>query len=67
MKPHEERVKVEEIELQQKLSKLNAFISAPTFHETVPDIEDRKLLMQQREAMEEYGAILRARIRRFRS
>ena len=65
MKPHEERVIAERAELHEKLDKLNEFIRSPTFNETVPDMNDRRLLLQQREAMEEYEDILAARIRRF--
>lgn len=64
MKPHEERVVVEERELDVKLNALGVFIHGAVFA-TLPD-EDQRLLQAQEEFMRGYLGILRQRIERFK-
>lgn len=63
MTPHQERVVQEEKELGDKLEKLTAFFSNPTF-KTLPD-DERCLLRLQAVFMANYDAILQERIAHF--
>lgn len=63
LQPHEQRVVEEQTSLQEKLVKLDDFMTTQTF--TDLEAEDRKLLILQREYMANYNEILFARIERF--
>ena len=58
--PHIERVKVEEYELSDKITKLNAFIHGPVFPQLSRN--ERRLLTQQYYAMQVYRETLMMRI-----
>lgn len=66
MQPHEERVVVEKRELDEKLTRLNAFCFGEnnTTFKNLSEI-DRGLLTAQHAVMKEYSAILAKRIERF--
>jgi hypothetical protein len=57
MAPHHERVVVEKQELDEKLTKLLAFINTNPMFQTLPDIE-RSLLVCQSHTMKDYSTIL---------
>jgi hypothetical protein len=64
MQPHQQRVVDEKKELDDKLSKLTAFISeSPIFKNLTPD--ERKRLSDQHYHMQNYSDILGARIAAF--
>lgn len=63
LKPHEQRVVAEKAELDEKITKLKAFMKSETGL-SIPAI-DHGLLRQQAEAMESYSWFLGLRIRRF--
>jgi hypothetical protein len=63
MQPFQDRVVDEKLELDDKLSRLNGFLSSPGFA-SLPD-EEKKRLDRQREVMHEYSEILRSRIAAF--
>lgn len=63
MKPHQERVVKEGVELIEKLNKLNAFVMTATF-DALPDRE-RELLLEQRIFMLSYLKVLDKRIALF--
>lgn len=63
MKDYQQRVVVERTELDQKLSRLRAFISSEQF-QTVAAFEQVRLLRQQ-DIMQQYLAVLDERIADF--
>lgn len=63
MSPHQERVVAEKQELDEKRTKLAAFIVGPIF--SALDEIDRDLLTEQNDIMYEYSDVLRRRIERF--
>jgi hypothetical protein len=63
MKPHEQRVVLEQQDLEEKIQKLDAFALTDVF-KMLP-VEDRCLLTKQASVMREYSAILIDRINRF--
>jgi hypothetical protein len=64
LKPHQERVVAEQIELADKIAKLTAFINGPRWGtETSPP--ERSRLRRQLAVMEQYDAILLERIGAF--
>jgi hypothetical protein len=64
MQPHQERVVAESNELRDRLLKLTSFISKGEVFDTLPE-EDKSLLREQRNLMDEYLDVLRRRIERF--
>ncbi len=66
LSPHQQRVVQEKIELDEKLTKLSAFISSPNFTEIVGDIDEIARLVCQEEIMEDYSEILAERIAAFK-
>jgi hypothetical protein len=64
MEPHQQRVIDERRDLDDKLSKLNAFMSENAIFDGLPE-EDRRLMRLQGHAMAQYSGILAARIERF--
>lgn len=65
LQPHQQRVVVEKTELDEKLSKLSAFISSENFTVFVKDEAERGRLVCQEEVMKDYSAILAERIEAF--
>jgi hypothetical protein len=65
MEPHQERVVKEKEELDDKLTKLEIFVSTNKIFNTLSD-EDKQLLTDQYETMEKYSLILEKRINRFK-
>jgi len=63
MQPHQERVVTEKSELDEKLTKLNAFIGGKTY-EALPEAE-RIRLARQANIMHEYSFVLAERIAAF--
>lgn len=63
LQPHEERVVIEKRELDEKISKLQVFITSPVFNGL--DIHDRNDLEEQYYVMISYSKILDSRIGRF--
>lgn len=63
LQPHEQRVVDEKKELDEKLTKLNAFFSGSIF-QTLPQDEQGRLKLQS-EVMERYSNILQERITHF--
>lgn len=63
MKPHEQRVVDEQLALDEKREKLDAFINGPVF--PTLDGTDRALLKLQYREMTDYSETLGMRIRRF--
>ena len=63
MESYQERVLSELKELNERITKLKAFLSTDTFR-CLP-IEDQQLMYLQFHAMTEYGDILNRRIKRF--
>lgn len=61
--PHQQRVVVEKVELDEKLTKLQAFVKTEKFAGL--SVTERALLLDQEVAMKTYSAILRERIARF--
>lgn len=66
MQPHEERVVKEAHDLAEKLLKLAKFISKGATFDKL-DVEDQRLLRDQRDSMSAYLDALNARIERFHS
>ena len=64
--PHQQRVVQEKEELDEKLSKLSAFIDSPNFTITVNDGNEIALLICQEEIMKDYSEILAERIAAFK-
>lgn len=64
--PHQQRVVQEKIELDEKLTKLSAFISSPSFTKIVGDVEEVARLVCQEEIMKDYSEILAERIAAFK-
>ena len=64
--PHQQRVVQEKIELDEKLTKLSAFISSPSFTKIVGDVEEVARLVCQEEIMKDYSGILAERIAAFK-
>ena len=62
-KPHEQRVIAERADLDEKLTKLEAFLSTETFGNL--DQADGALLTRQAKIMTDYVLVLDARIDRF--
>lgn len=63
MKPHQERVVTEKSDLDEKISKLNAFIGTGTFKDL--DSHEKASLDRQLRAMRNYSRALAERIERF--
>lgn len=63
MAPHQERVVQEKRELDEKLSKLSAFLVSDLYH-TLP-AEERDRLTRQHNVMTQYSQILGERIAAF--
>jgi hypothetical protein len=64
--PHQQRVVQEKEELDEKLSKLSAFIDSPNFTITVKDENEIARLVCQEEIMKDYSEILAERIAAFK-
>ena len=64
--PHQQRVVQEKEELDEKLSKLSAFIDSPNFTVTVKDENEIARLVYQEEIMKDYSEILAERIAAFK-
>lgn len=64
--PHQQRVVQEKEELDEKLSKLSAFIDSPNFTITVNDENEIARLVCQEEIMKDYSEILAERIAAFK-
>ena len=64
--PHQQRVVQEKEELDEKLSKLSAFIDSPNFTITVKDENEIARLVCQEEIMKDYSEILAERITAFK-
>lgn len=64
--PHQQRVVQEKEELDEKLSKLSAFIDSPNFTITVKDEDETARLVCQEEIMKYYSEILAERIASFK-
>lgn len=64
--PHQQRVVQEKKELDEKLSKLSAFIDSPNFTITVNDENEIARLVCQEEIMKDYSEILAERIAAFK-
>ena len=64
--PHQQRVVQEKEELDEKLSKLSAFIDSPNFTITVKDENEIARLVCQEEIMKDYSQILAERIAAFK-
>lgn len=64
LEPYQLRVIEERDQLQEKLSKLNAFLVSSKFY-VVIDEQEQILLTRQASAMQEYLDILISRIERF--
>lgn len=64
--PHQQRVVQEKEELDEKLSKLSAFIDSPNFAITVKDENEIARLVCQEEIMKDYSEILAERIAAFK-
>ena len=64
--PHQQRVVQEKEELDEKLSKLSAFIDSPNFTITVKDENEIERLVCQEEIMKDYSEILSERIAAFK-
>ena len=63
---HQQRVVQEKEELDEKLSKLSAFIDSPDFTITVKDENEIARLVCQEEIMKDYSEILAERIAAFK-
>lgn len=63
MEPYQERVIVERVELDDKLSRLRAFMTTESFRGLSQESRDR--LVRQERVMTEYSAILKERIAAF--
>jgi len=63
MQPHQQRVVDEKAELDEKLTKLDAFGRTPLFASLPPDEQGR--LNRQHSLMEQYSAVLGERIAAF--
>ena len=63
MQPHQERVVTEKKELDEKIDKLVAFLAGKTFSTLAEDEQMR--LIDQKNVMQQYSEILRARIAAF--
>lgn len=63
MQPHQERVVAEKKDLDEKLSKLEAFFSNPTFGKLPVDEQAR--LSKQASLMHQYSEVLGERIAAF--
>lgn len=64
--PHQQRVVQEKEELDEKLSKISAFIDSPNFTITVKDENEIARLVCQEEIMKDYSEILAERIAAFK-
>ena len=64
--PHQQRVVQEKEELDEKLSKLSAFIDSPNFTITVKDKNEIARLVCQEQIMKDYSEILAERIAAFK-
>lgn len=64
LQPHQQRIAVEQIELDSKIERLSAFFSTSTYAEL--DALDQELLTTQLGAMREYSDILSQRISKSR-
>jgi len=65
LQPHQQRVVAEKAELDEKLTKLSAFISSKNFADFVKDEAERGRLVCQEEVMKDYSEILAERIAAF--
>lgn len=65
MQPHQQRVVDELVELQDKITKLDNFISSENFEKIVVDKEERHRLIAQWGYMRQYASVLIERIDNF--
>lgn len=65
MQPHQQRVVDELVELQDKITKLDNFISSDNFEKIVVDKEERHRLVEQLGYMQQYASVLIERIDNF--
>jgi hypothetical protein len=65
LQPHQQRVVTEKTELNEKLTKLSAFISSDSFRTIVKDHAERNRLIKQEQIMKEYSEVLTDRIKAF--
>lgn len=65
MQPHQQRVVDELVELQEKIIKLDNFISSENFEKIVVDKEERHRLIAQLGYMRQYASVLIERIDNF--
>lgn len=65
MQPHQQRVVDELVELQDKIIKLDNFISSENFEKIVVDKEERHRLIAQLGYMRQYASVLIERIDNF--
>lgn len=65
LQPHQQRVVTERDELNDKLTKLTAFIRRDDFDKVVPVLAERARLINQSNAMRQYLMILNERIKHF--
>jgi hypothetical protein len=61
MEPHQERVRTELAELEEKIDKLTAFIKTDFYNQNLSNYE-KDMLVRQRAAMRKYAEILTERI-----
>ena len=66
MRPYQERIVIEQAELQQKIDALAAFIEGPHFFEVIKDEDERNMLYDQEVHMRRYNRILLKRIKNFK-
>lgn len=64
LQPHQQRVVDEKTELDEKLTKLGAFIESSPIFAGLPD-DERERLVRQKSCMGEYSEILGERIAAF--
>jgi hypothetical protein len=64
LKPYQERVRLEKVELDLKIEKLTDFVTDNQIFDDLPDA-DKMLLVDQLLAMDQYSEMLRRRIERF--
>ena len=63
--PHQQRVVDELNELQDKLTKLGAFVASASFDQIVKDTEEQARLVKQKFIMQDYADVLQLRINNF--
>ena len=65
LQPHQQRVVDEMNELNEKIKKLTAFVFSVNFTKVVKDVNERQRMADQLGFMQNYSAILAARIENF--